>query len=99
MGTAEQRQAERSSHTAVQAATLERTRRYAGPLGHIRKYRDIETDREERLRGASRGVRAAVGTVIQQPNPPSDAEILEAAGWTREQLAELRASLAVKHPW
>lgn len=98
MGTAEQRQVERGDHGAVQAATLELARRYTGPLGYIRKHRDIEIDREERLRGASRGVRAAVGMVIQQPDPPSDAEVLEAAGWTPGQLAELRASLAVSHP-
>ncbi len=99
MGAAEQRQAERmTSAERVQRATAERAQRYAGHLGEIRRRRDTLTERTMELDGATKGLRAAVGMAIQQADPPPDSDILDAADWTADQLAELRATLSVRHP-
>lgn len=41
----------------------------------------------------SRALRCDVGLAILNPDPPSDAEVAKAAGWTEEDVVQLRAEL------
>lgn len=97
MGQAEQRQV----RTGVAARVREQTaqsERHAGLLAPVRRKRG---ERDELLRQADAsagGVRAAAGMAILDADPPSDEAVAAAAGWTVEQVQELRAALNAQPP-
>jgi hypothetical protein len=92
MGQAEQRQ--------VQTGVAERVRQQvtkddaaAFRLGEIRRRRRELDDALRDVAGRERGLSADVGLTILGDDPPPDDVVAQAAGWTVEDVAALRARL------
>jgi hypothetical protein len=92
MGQAEQRQVRSGVADRVREAP-ERAATRDGRLGEIRRHRLELGDAERAVRGHQAGLRAAVGLAILARDPPTDQDVAQAAGWTVEQVEQLRADL------
>lgn len=97
MGKAEQRQIQTGVAARVRDRTAS-TERHDALLSQVARHR---RDREEHLRhadAAAKGIRAAAGMALLDNDPPTDEQIARAAGWTVQDVVELRADLNAQPP-
>jgi predicted transposase YdaD len=97
MGQAEQRQV----RTGVAARVREQTassERQGALLSQVRQRVHMRDELVRQLAGREKGLRAAVAVAIQDADAPSVEAVAAAAGWSVEQVQQLRADLNAVPP-
>jgi hypothetical protein len=92
---------ERQVRTGVAARVREQTtasERHDGLVAQVSRHRRERDEHLRRADSADGGIRAAVGMALLDADPPSDARIAAAAGWSVGQVEQLRADLLVARP-
>jgi hypothetical protein len=97
MGQLEQRQAKAGVAARVREQTAA-AERHAGLLGPVSRKRREKDEHLRHAAGAESGIRAAAGMAILDADPPTDEAVAAAAGWTVEQVRELRVELNAVRP-
>jgi hypothetical protein len=92
MGQAEQRQIKTGVADRV-TAEVARARSMDGRLAEIRRHRRELDEAQRFVRGHKSGVRGAVAMALLHADPPSNAAIANAAGWTLEDVDAYRRRL------
>jgi hypothetical protein len=70
-----------------------RSEQHAGLLTQVGRRRREKDELLKRAAAVDVGIRAAVGMATLDADPPSDVHVAAAAGWSVEQVSELRAAL------